>query len=199
MRALRAAAFCTGLLVPGVTFAHGLTPGPQGVYFAFFHTLLEMPAPLMLLATGLVIGLNGAKALEVALPLHIVGMAIGLTAILHFRVFVDPELPLLAVAVISGLWAALSAPLPWQAAAFLGIVTGYLLGVFIAPGPASWATQAYAIAGGMAAAVLGIICVFAVVMVVRERWMVPWVAIGFRVVASWLAAISALVAALSLR
>ncbi len=199
MRAIRAVAFCAGWLVPAEAFSHGLSPGPEGIYLAFIHTLSEMPVPLVILATGLLIGLNGTKALEAALPLHIVGMAIGLIALLQFRIFVDPELPMLGVAVASGVWAALSAPLPWLVAAILGMLSGYFMGVFIGPGPASWATQVYAIAGGMSASVFGIVLVFAVIHLIRERWTMSWVTIWLRVVASWLTAVSTLVAALALR
>ncbi|MCB1510247.1 MAG: hypothetical protein KDJ36_05035 [Hyphomicrobiaceae bacterium] len=122
-----------------------------------------------------------------------------MAGILMWRVYIDPELPLLLLAFAAALWAASGLALPWYGAVVFGISMGYFIGVFITPAPASWSMQAYAIAGGLIAANVSVVAMFAIATAIRERFYPEWSVIAMRVVSSWLAAISALILALSMR
>lgn len=199
MRALRAIVAVGAVTLSSPAFALGLTPGPVGIYFAFLHFLSEMPVPLTLITLGLLLGLNGHQAFRWAWPSLMLAMPVGLVGILEFRIFIYPESPLLLLTIVVGLWAASGIVVPAYAAAIISLCVGYFLGVFIAPAPASWSTQAYAIVGGLLAVNFVVICVFLIVELIRTWWDMPWIGIALRVVASWLTAIAALVAALLLR
>lgn len=199
MRLFQAIVFVAATLASEPANAHGLTPGPVGIYFAAEHILTEMPVPLALIAFGLLLGLNRHVAMTWAwLPL-ILGIVVGMAGILAWRLYIHPVLPLLLLTLIVALWAASGFRLPRSGAAILGVCIGYFLGVFIAPGPASWSMKAYAIIGGLTGVNLGVLSVFIIVALINERWSYSWIAISFRIVASWLAAIVAMVAALSLQ
>ena len=142
MRGIGAVVVFGALVASGPAFAHGLTPGTRGIYVAFLHTLSEMPIPFALVALGLLLGLNGLVALKWAWPAIMLGIVVGIVGLMVFRVFIDPEWPLLLLTFIAAAWAASGIGLPSSAAAIAGCCVGYLLGVFIAPGPASWSTQA---------------------------------------------------------
>lgn len=53
--------------------------------------------------------------------------------------------------------------------------------------------------GALIAVNFSLVFVVAAVETVRERWKMPWVTIGLQVIASWIAAIAALITVLSIR
>lgn len=179
--------------------AHGLTPGPIGIYFAALHTLTEMPLPLVLVSIGLLFGLNKDLAISQTGLFFLFGVAGGVTGILVWQFYIFPILPLLSLAAIGALWAASGVRLPQFAAAVLAAITGYFAGVLFAPGPAPLLMQAYAIAGGTIGALLAVFGTQLIVASVIHRWSFIWIKLAFRVVASWLAAIAVMVAALSVQ
>ncbi|MEO1608976.1 MAG: hypothetical protein AAFR90_06440 [Pseudomonadota bacterium] len=180
-------------------FAHGLTPGPIGIYFAALHTLTEMPMPLVLISVGLLLGLNKDVPIRQTWLFLILGIAGGLTGILAWRVYIHPILPLLSLTVIAALWAASGVQLPRSAATVIAVMTGYFAGVFFAPAPALWSMQAYAIAGGAIGTCLGLLATYFTVALITGRWNFFWIKLSLRIVASWIAAIAAMVIALSLQ
>jgi hypothetical protein len=196
---LRAATAFIALLSPEPALAHTTIPGVNFAYAALVHALFAPPAPLVLLGFGLLLGMHGAKALGWAWTAFFLAMVAGVAVTLSIRVFIDPELPMLLIALVAALWAGSGMPLPRSAAAIVGAVAGYVFGVFIAPSPASWSTQAHAIAGGLIGANFALVFIVAAVDTVRKRWAMRWVTVGLRVAASWIAAISVLMAAFSVR
>jgi hypothetical protein len=199
MTAARAAAALLVVLLPYPAWAHAAIPGIGGAYAAFWHTLTELPAPLTLIGLGLLLGLHGTDALKWAWGAFFFMTIVGLALAMGIGIFIDPELPMLLIALFAGLYAASGLRLTAALATVLGAFGGYFLGVFIAPSPASWPTRAYAIAGGLIAANFALVFLVAAVESVRTRWQLPWITIALRVVASWIAAIAALVTALSIR
>ncbi|MGE0626870.1 MAG: HupE/UreJ family protein [Hyphomicrobiaceae bacterium] len=199
MKALRVIAAAGAVALPTPVWAHTLVPGIGGAYAAFAHTVTEPPAPFALLALGLLFGVHGASVFKWAWLSFFAAMIVGVVSTLAIRVVVDPELPLVLVALTAGLLAAAALPLPVQAAAGLGSIAGYFFGVFGTPAPASWSTTAYFVTGAMAGANLTLVFVVAGVEMIRQQWQQKWIAIGFRVIASWIAAISVLMLALSMQ
>jgi HupE / UreJ protein len=199
MRLLRPIAIICLLFLPAPACAHANIPGIGGFYAAFWHTISEQPAPLILLGLGLLVGLHGTEAFRWAWIAFFLAMLGGLIGILGFGIYVDPELPLLLLALITALYTAGALPLPNPAAAVIGALSGYFFGVFIAPEVASWSTQAYAIAGGLIAANFAFLFIVSAIDTIRTQWQMPWVTVGLRVIASWIAAIAVLMVALSAR
>lgn len=179
-------------------FAHGLTPGPIGIYFAALHALTEMPLPLVLISISLLLGLNRDVAIGQTWLFLMLGIAGGLTGILAWGFYVHPILPLLLLTVFVALWAASGVQLPRSAATILTAIIGYFVGVYFAPGPAPWLMQAYAIVGGTIGASLGVLGIYFIVALITDRWSFIWIKLTLRIMASWVAAIAAMVAALSL-
>ena len=126
------------IMPAGAVLAHAPVPGPRGAYAAFVHTLTEPPAILALLGLGLLIGTHGLDALKWAWSGFILAMIAGLTGFWAFGLVINPELPLLAVALAAGGLVAAALPLATWAAGGLGAIAGGFLGIFIAPIPASW-------------------------------------------------------------
>lgn len=199
MRTARTIAVLLTLMLPLPALAHAPTAGIGGAYAAFTHTLTEPPAPLALLGLGLLLGLHGAETFKWTWLAFFAAMSAGVGTTVALKVFLDPEVPLVLIALVSALLAASGFALPHLAAIGLGGLAGFVFGVFIAPSPASWSTQAYTVCGGLLAANIALLYIVSAVDTIRERWPMTWITIGLRVIASWIAAISALMLALSIR
>ena len=197
MRFCQATIFIGAITLSYPALAHGLTPGPAGIYFAALHILTELPAPLLLIAFGLLLGLNRHLAIIWVGLIFLLGMATGIIGILTWRLYIHPILPLQLLTVIVALFAASGIRFPRSASMVTALVIGYFLGVFFAPGPASWSTQTYAITGGIIGTCLGVFSMFLVVALTTDRWNYFWIKLALRILASWIAAIAAMVAALS--
>jgi hypothetical protein len=180
-------------------FAHVTVPGVPGLIFAFIHTITELPAPLTLIGLGLLAGLNGTRALEWTWLACFPAMVIGIWTTATWGIAVDPEKPLLLVAAATGLLAASGLRLTRPVAVGVALIAGYLLGIFSWPGPASWSTTLYMASGALLGANLSFVYLSIIVGAIVQRWSHTWVLIGFRVMASWVAAISILLLALSAR
>lgn len=196
---LRGSIIVVVALLPSPATAHVAIPGIGSAYAAFAHATTEPPAALALLALGLLAGMHGAAGLMHLFPAFLLALLVGVATTLLFGVVVDPELPLLYVALGCGLYTAGGFPLPATAAIAIGAFAGAVFGIFSAPAPASWSTQAYFISGGLTGASFALIWLAAAVAMLRARWPMHWVSIGLRIVASWIAAIAALMAALAAR
>lgn len=170
-----------------------------GAYAAFGHTLTEAPAPLTLIGLGLLIGQNGIAALKCAWLAFFPAMMIGIAATLHWGAIVYPEIPLMLIAIVTGLLAASCFKLTRASAVGIGLAAGYFLGVFSAPGPASWSTTAYMSSGALLAANLMFVYLSIIIDAILQRWSITWILLGFQIVGSWVVAISFLLLALFVR
>ena len=194
----------TVLVAAGPAEAVG-TAGKETAFARFSRSLsnimpswmyLKMPAPLTLISLGLLVGLHGAKLLRFAWPAFFCAMLVGLAVSMGFDVFVDPALPMLWLALFAGVYAASGISLAPSGACGLAGLCGFFTGLFISSTAAPWLTQVYGIAGRVISANLTLVVVAGVIGYVRTRWSYIWVLIGLRIIASWLAAIAAIMTAL---
>jgi urease accessory protein len=199
MRQMRWTAAVIAVVLPLPAYAHVTSPGLAGAYGALLHAITEPPAPVALIGLGLLLGLNGAEALKWAWPAFAVSMAGAMALMVTVRVFVDPQIPLLLLAVGCGLAAAASLRLPAVLAAAIGAAGGYFVGVLSAPAPASLATTLYSMTGALIGANLALVFCVAAIDMARQHWPQPWLVIGVRALGSWVAAIGAMLLALGLR
>jgi len=199
MRLLPALVTIAASALPSPVFAHDLTPGPIGIYFSALHTITEMPMPLVLIAIGLLLGLNRDVSIWQTWLCLMLGIAGGLTGILTWGIYIHPILPLLSLTVVAALWVTSGVRLPRSGATIFATITGYFIGVFFAPVFAPWLMQAYAIAGGTIGISLGVLGTYFTVALITDQWSFFWIKLTLRIVASWIAAIATMVAALFLQ
>lgn len=199
MRRLRWTSAGFAVVLPLPAYAHVTSPGLAGAYAALLHAVTEPPAPIALIGLGLLLGLNGAEALKWAWPAFALAMTGAMALMVTVRVYVDPQVPLLALALGCGLATAAGLRLPAVLAAGIGAAGGYFIGVLSAPAPASLTTTLYSMTGALIGANLALVFGVAVIDMARQQWPQPWLVTGVRALGSWVAAIGAMLLALSLR
>jgi hypothetical protein len=118
------------------------------------------------------------------------GLAVTFTA----GFFVDPELPLLILALIVGIVAATGAPLTNIGAYAGGMLAGFLIGIVSTPEPGSLGAIVATVVGNVGGAMLLPLFVAGGVVALRE-WDISLSSIASRIAASWIATISALLVA----
>lgn len=179
--------------------AHGTEPGLRGAYEAFIHTVADPPAPLLLFALGIAIGLKSAHSIKWSTFAYVAGLLTGLATTLSIGMLVHPELPMLMIAIASALTVSLAAHVPLRVMLCACAVSGYVMGVASAPAPAAGSTQAFASVGAIAGASLGLATVALAIRAFNQEWNAEWAAIGLRIATSWIAAIAVLCLSLLLR
>lgn len=193
------AGFVALVLTSSASMAHGTLPGPGGAAYAFVHSFIQPPVPLVALGLGLLAGAQSAfRPVRLAAALA-AGILCGVISILVLRLRVDPLLPLSLLAAGAALSVASGHDMPAPILPAIFVVSGYLLGIFIAPGPASLSTVAYAVIGsasGLTAATLAIACLAAGL---RSYTRCSLMQIVLRVFSAWIGAIALLYAAFLLR
>lgn len=191
---LAAAVFLVLASDPGQ--AHTAAPGLGGFTSAMVHAVTESPAPLVLIALGVLLGSVDEKTLASGFVAFAAAMLLALAVTLMVGVLVDQTVPLLVLALVAGLSTASALPVPPTVTKALACAAGAFFGVLATPDPAPLVVIAYAVAGGLVAACWALMCIAAAVFMARQRWNAPWLKIGLRVLGSWIGAIALLLLAL---
>lgn len=183
------------LLFPSPALAHGDLERLAPFYAGMLHPLLVPPQVVALLALGLVLGQCGMARGRDGLTALLAGLLLGLWV--SERQPADLSLALLAVGLGLALCAVLARPLPphwrWALGAGVGLAVGLGSAPEVAPATARWAWLAGSATGAFAC------CAVVAALADSAQARAPrWPAIGIRVVASWLAASSLLVLALTI-
>lgn len=170
----------------------------EGFANGLLHTFY-LPAEILALAAfGLVIGSHTAAARRLWLAFLLASLAAIFMVYQGWAGF-DPGVPLLIVAMISGLFLASALPLPPLLAPVAGAFTGMCIGLASMPDPGSFDAEMFTIAGSLLSANAALYYVSAGVRLLNRRFSWPWLPIAFRVAGSWIAAIALLLCALTLR
>jgi urease accessory protein len=188
----------TGLLVAallacGVGSAHAHSPiaGVGHFYGGMLHPVLVPAHVIALIAMGLWLAQqrhssgHATVAIVLAVP---VGMVVA--AVTGWQ---DAEIVILALAAGVAVAVGLARNVPWVWRAIVGAALGALLGVDSLPDGLSGRALWMSLGGTWLAVLLALACV----MALSDLAIRPWMKIGLRVVASWLAAAAILVLALS--
>jgi hydrogenase/urease accessory protein HupE len=175
----------------GDASAHGSIQGIDHFSGGLLHPLVEPTHLISLLALGLLLGQRGIARGEAALFSFAAGAAVGLLCA-AFGPSVDTDLPLLAIAALTGLLVALSQALPLVVYAVLAMLFGAGIGVASNPEGFAGTAMVAALAGAGIGANLCLVTVTAIVGLLKK----PWWLILVRVVGSWTSASSILVLAL---
>lgn len=194
MRALRRGVWLFGLGVAGPAQAHAPAPGVEGFFLGLAHPLTAPSQILVILALALVVGGFATRFLPAMLGVF---CAASLALLLAGPVLAGLDVPLFSVAFVA---AVAAASLPGQGApvAFVLLALGGgLIGQASIPDAGPLQDRIFTMVGSLTGASLGVAYIVGLIVVLRERVRAPWVPIGMRVAAAWVAAIALVMMALS--
>lgn len=173
--------------------AHSPVPGFEGFYVGAIHPFSTPAQALMILGLALLIGgFTPAKArwpLADFLIASFAGLLTGPSG-------AEPDTPLFAGAFAACALAALAPGMGLFVAIGLAGLGGYLIGDLSVPDPGPARDRLITMAGSMVGANLGLLYLFGLSTILKERFPWPWVPIAFRVAAAWLGAAALLMLAL---
>ena len=183
-------------LAPTDAAAHAPIPGLMGFYVGMLHPLSTPPQLLALLALGLMLGQQFPRDFVVCWIVFAIccfaGMVLGQTVGMQGT----EDAWLLAICAIAASLAALlpnGFVLPWLV---LAGGCGLLVGIVSTPDPGHWRPTLITLAGSFVGANLALLFSTGGVGWLTEHFSQPWVRIGLRIIAAWIAAISFLMLAL---
>lgn len=177
----------------GPVHAHSPVPGIEGIYVGAIHPFSTPSHVLLMVGLGL---LAGAHKAEIARWM----LAGFLGACLCGLVFGPRDgigdATVFAMAFITCSFTALFPRRLLPLAIGLICVGGVMVGVLSIPDDGPARDRIFTMSGSFVGANLGLLYLFGICLVIRERCPWPWVDIAFRVAAAWLAAIALLMLAL---
>jgi len=182
------------LVLPSRGAAHSPQPGLEGFYVGLLHPLSAPDQVLALVATAL---LFGSFAMSSLLPAF-AALALGhLAGLVWGHRGDEGAQTLLGLAVCAAVWAAL---FPGRGLILLGAVAltgGFALGWASVPDAGPVMDRTTTMSGSFFGAGLAVFYLTGAVEWLRDRIATPWLDIGFRVLAAWVAAIAIILLALT--
>lgn len=179
-------------------WAHSPLPGIEGFYIGLLHPVSTPSQLLALLGLGAMLGMTWPDGFTRPWIAFVSGLVLGIGGGQIFGVWDVLPVILLTMALIA---AGLAALLPGQMRTLEAGVTGLaglLIGLLSTPDPGPATDTAITLAGSFAGANLALLYVSGATGWLRERYDQPWMMIGLRIVAAWIAAIAMLMGALSI-
>ena len=170
----------------------------SGFYVGLLHPL-SMPSQLLaLLALGVMLGLRWPEWLKIPWLVFAVSAFLGI-CLGQLGVMSAWAAPmLLMIAIVAAMLSALYPTGSYLLFVLLSCFGGLLLGLLSTPEPASLRATIISLLGSFVGVNIILLYVSGGVGWLRERFNQRWVAIGLRIAAAWIAAISVLMASLAL-
>jgi hypothetical protein len=194
---VRLATAALAVVLPAPALAHGVVPGADPWSQILAGAVVPFAEPAILLALlplGLALGLWRRDGLRRLWPALAAGLGAGVLASPH------AGLSIAFAVILTGLATALmgTANLPWPGWLMAGVTaaTGLVTAMAAFSGHAAGSLPATGAFGILAGIALAVAVPFALVTATRDLTAAPWLAIGWRIAASWLAATALLLAAL---
>ncbi len=190
------------LVLATPALAHAPSPGLQGFWRGVQHPLTDLMQLPLLVAFALLIGPLGIAAVRRGLLAFAIATPIGFAAGLKLGAAAFPAeiaIALLAAAALISLLAIIRLPLPPAACSFVGVLAGTLAG--FANVPDQGALGAFVVTSLGALVAVNLVAMFATAGIdyVMEEYDLPWLAIGWRILAAWTLTIAVLTLAITLR
>jgi hypothetical protein len=185
------------LFSASAAWAHSSATGMAAFYEGALSVYTVPCTLIALVGFGLILALQKLTA-ERAWQAFAAGGLVGLGAVQLGLDIADPELPLMALGLLAGLFIASGVALPLTSALAGGAVLGFFFGVISAPHPGPVAAMVLTALGALISANVLLFYVAAVISFVIGKFQYAWLKIGLRVAGSWIAAISLIVLALDL-
>jgi len=175
--------------------AHGASSGVQGLFAGAVHSLTTPAQALCLISAGFLAAghLRTGKFERVIGPFFLAFLA----GMAFSQAGVEVDVTLFTVATLSAATAAL---FPGRAPVFAAVLcgaAGLLLGIASIPDDGARAARIVTMAGSVLGVAVIMLYIAGVTDAIQERFPAPWIGIGFRVIAAWLAAISLVMLALA--
>lgn len=193
MNSLRRCAFLAVAIGATPVHAHSPVPGIEGFYTGLLHPFSTPAQALFLVGLSLLAGVLTAASARWLLGGFLIASLAGLFLGPHFD-DVDPVL--FAMASVAGAMAALAPGKLVPVTVILAAVGGYLIGEISIPDDGPTNDRVITMSGAIVGANVGLLYLFGVNNVIRERYTWGWVGIAFRVLAAWLGAVALLMFAL---
>lgn len=179
--------FAIVLTHPTVAAAHNPLPGLEGFYVGLLHPLSTPDQALALVAMALVLGSFAMPTLLPAFGALVLGLLAGL---IWGQRDIDDVQWLVGLAAIAAVWAALFPGRGRLAVAVLTAIAGIGLGLASVPAAGPPLDRGVTMAGSFFGAFLATLYLAGLLEYLRNRYQVPWLNIGLRVVAAWIGAIA---------
>lgn len=180
--------------------AHSPIDGIEGFYTGLLHPLSSAGQVLVLLALGLAVGCAGkavfAPAWGVFAALAVTGIVWGQVAGLTGH----EETALIGVALVTCVVIAAAPPASrrdsWFPPVIVAAVAGLLLGLASTPEDGPTQATLITVVGSFTGLNFALIYAAGSIGWLRDRYTQPWALVGFRVMASWVAAVALIMGAL---
>jgi hydrogenase/urease accessory protein HupE len=185
-------------LLPATAAAHAALPGIEGFYRGLIHPLSTAPPLLALLAIGVALGHRWPRSFFAGWLLCAVGLALGLGVgrVVSEATLTAADVTLLFLAAVA---ASLAVAAPGRLPRFCQVLaraSGIAIGIVTTPDPGPAIAIAVMIAGTYLGANLSLLYAGFAVGWLADRFRQPWMKIGLRVLAAWIAAVAVLLFAL---
>lgn len=185
-----------GICLVSPAQAHSPQTDVGGFYVGFAHPFMMPSHLLAMLAVSLLLGLRWPASLEKAIGFFAAGFPAGLVAAWTILPPGTEILPLLVMAVAAAGLAALFPGRLKNVIIGVAAICGFFVGIGSRPDDGSFNALAFTITGSAFGAMLAVILFTSLITALREKVSAAWLTIALRVVAAWLAAIAAMLAAL---
>lgn len=179
--------------VASPAYAHSPVPGIEGFYIGLLHPFSTPSQALLMIGLGLLAGGFDVGKARFLLGAFLISNLVALIVGLGIE---NIDASSFTVAFCACALAALFPGKPAYLALALVAIGGFLIGEASIPDDGPMRDRLFTMSGSMAGANIGLIYLFGIIHVARERYTWPWVAIAFRIAAAWLGAIALLMLAL---
>ncbi len=177
--------------------AHGGMEVSPGFVSGLWHPLAVPAHCLAILAIAMLQGRHGLVVLQFRSLIFAAALFLGLSATLLSPPVYSLYIALLSLTIITGLLVALGRQLPLTLVTGLSAIILLLVGFDSGVSTGSWGVTIAALAGIAIGIILLNAAITELVAHIHDAWP-NWTKIGVRVVASWVAAIAALILSLQL-
>lgn len=173
--------------------AHSPVAGIEGFYVGLIHPFSTPPQILLMLGLGLLVGGFGPQNAKWVFPVF---FAASLTGVFLALGFEHLDALMYAAAFAACALAALAPARLIALAIALAGIGAFLIGDASVPDDGPIRDRLFTMSGSIVGANVGLLYLFGLSLVIRERYTKPWTGIAFRVAGAWAGAISLLMLAL---
>lgn len=178
---------------PTPALAHSPVPGFEGFYIGLIHPFSTPSQALLMVSSALLVG--GFASDKARWPL-LAFAVLSLFGLLIGQQIAEIDPYLFALTAATCAFAALAPGKITPLAIGVLAAAGFLIGQVSIPDGGPFKDRLFTMSGSIIGANLGLLYLFGLVHVARQRYTWPWVDIAFRVVAAWVGAISLVMLAL---
>ncbi|WP_425045524.1 hypothetical protein [Primorskyibacter sp. S87] len=183
------------VLAAGPVHAHAPIPGIKGFYVGLLHPFSTPSQAVLMLGLGLLVGGFAVAKVRWFLGAFLVFSVLG---VVFGSANLGLDAALFSAAVAACSLAALAPGRLMPLGVVLTAVGAVLIGFVSIPDAGLQRDRVITMSGSLVGANIGLLYLWGFTYFVKQRLLWPWVGIGFRIAAAWVAAIALLMLALGL-